>query len=91
MRQKIHDIIATSNKLGFPDVFLTMTCNPYGREITESLEPGETSKDRPELFNGVFHTKRRELLNQIVKEHVFSRVLAHVCVNEFKKRGLVSS
>ncbi len=27
MRQKMHDIIATSNKMGHPDIFLTMTCN----------------------------------------------------------------
>ena len=29
MRQKMQDIIATSNNLGFPDIFLTMACNPY--------------------------------------------------------------
>ncbi len=27
MRQKMHDIIATSNKMGHPDIFLAMTCN----------------------------------------------------------------
>ncbi len=33
MRQKMHDNIATSNKIGHPDIFLTMTCNPNWPEI----------------------------------------------------------
>ncbi len=28
VRQKMHNIIATSNKMGHPDIFVTMTCNP---------------------------------------------------------------
>ncbi len=40
MRQKMHDIIATSSTLRFPDIFLTMTSNPYWTEITKPLEPG---------------------------------------------------
>ena len=28
MRQKSHDIIVISNCIGYPDVFLTMACNP---------------------------------------------------------------
>ncbi len=28
MRQKMHDIIATSNEMGDPEIFLKMTCNP---------------------------------------------------------------
>ncbi len=91
MRQKMHDTIATSNTLGFPDIFLTMRCNPYWTEITESLEPVESAKDRPDLCNRVFPMKRRYLLDFIIWEKVFGRVVAHVCVNEFKTRGLVHS
>ncbi len=54
MRQKMHDIIATSNTLGFPDIFLTMTCNPHWTEITESLEPGQSGKDRIDPCNRSF-------------------------------------
>ncbi len=35
--------------------------------------------------------KRRELLNQIIKEQIFGIVVAHVCVNEFQKIGLSHS
>ncbi len=54
MRQKMQDIIATSNNLGFPDIFLIMTCNPYWKEILENLEPGQSPQDRPELCNRMF-------------------------------------
>ncbi len=33
MPQKMHDIIANSNKMGTPDIFLTMICNPNWPEI----------------------------------------------------------
>ena len=29
VRQKIHDFIAILNSVGHPDIFITMTCNPY--------------------------------------------------------------
>ena len=33
MRQQMYDMIAVSNKVGQPDIFLTMTCNPNWKEI----------------------------------------------------------
>ena len=87
----MHDIIATSNNLGFSDIFLTMACNPYWTEVRESLEPIQSAKDRPELCNRAFGMKRCFLLDYIIREKVFGRVVAHVCVNEFQKRGLVHS
>ncbi len=68
-----------------------MTCCPYWKEITESLEPGQTSKDRTELCNRVFLLKSRELQHRLIKDQIFGRVVAHVCVNKFHKRGLVQS
>ncbi len=49
MRQKTHDIIiAISNSIGNPDVFLTMTCNSKWPEILDSLVPGQNHTDRPD-------------------------------------------
>ncbi len=53
----MHGIIAASNNLGFPEILPTMTSNPYWKEITKSLEPGQTSKDRAELCNRLFRMK----------------------------------
>ena len=88
MRMKMHDIIAISNSIGHPDVFLTMTCNPYWPEITDSLFPGQRSDDRPDLCNRVFKMKLRILLQYLKNEEPFGRMIAHVSVIEFQKRGL---
>ena len=39
MRQKLHDIIATSNSIGHLDVFKTINCNPHWPEIQSALLP----------------------------------------------------
>ncbi len=88
MRQKMHDIIATSNKLGHPDIFLTMTCNPNWPEIRRSLLPSQTLKDRPHLCARVFRLKLKALMETVTKDKVFGTVVAHVRVIEFQKRGL---
>ena len=38
--------MASVEKLGKSDVFLTFTCNPKWPEITENLLPGQTTDDR---------------------------------------------
>ena len=88
MRQKMHDIIATSNKLGHPDIFLTMTCNPNWPEITRSLFSVQTAKERPDLCARVFRLKRKAAMETVVKHQLFGNVEAHVRVIDVQKRGL---
>ncbi len=59
MGQKMHDIIAISNNIGHPDVFLTMTCNPRWPEIENSLFPGQRASDRLDLCERVFRIKHK--------------------------------
>ena len=59
MREKMHDIIAISNSIGHPDVFLTMTYNPQWPEIEESRLPGQRANDRPDLSNRSFRMKHK--------------------------------
>ncbi len=47
MLQKMHDIIATSNKMGHPDIFLTMTCNPNWPEKISLTGTVSTRSARP--------------------------------------------
>lgn len=74
-----------------------MTCSPSWREITENLEqytcPKGTTKrqiasERPDLLVRVFDMKRKALIEDITKRHVFGRVRSYVYVIEFQKRGL---
>ena len=82
------DAMAIVRQFGKPDFFITMTCNPKWKEIVESLRPGESAADRPDLCARVFYLKHQELRNDLLKKHVLGTVLAHVESVEFQKRGL---
>ena len=84
----MQDIIATSNKLGHPDIFLTMTCNPKWPEITRCLLTGQSSADRPDLCARVFRLKLQSMMETVLSKKIFGTVIAHVRVIEFQKRGL---
>ena len=68
--------------------FITKTCNPRWIEITRELEPGEAPSDRPDLLARVFKLKLEQLLAELYKDGIFGRVVAHLYVIEFQKRGL---
>ncbi|CDF41007.1 ATP dpendant DNA helicase [Chondrus crispus] len=74
MRQQMHDIIAISNQIGHPDIFLTMTCNPSWPEITRALLPNQTPQDRPDLCARVFRLKMKDLMSLVINEEVFGTV-----------------
>jgi hypothetical protein len=48
MGQLYQDAMARVRKFGKPDLFVTFTCNPKWKEITDALFPGQIAKDRPE-------------------------------------------
>ena len=83
--QDAMSIIAAYKK---PDLFITFTCNPKWKEITDNLFNNQSAYDRPDLVARVFNIKKQQLLDDIIKNGVFGRVVAHVEVVEFQKRGL---
>jgi hypothetical protein len=88
MTQNYLDAMALVRKYGKPDYFITMTANPSWPEIRESLRPGETALDRPDLVARVFHIKFQELLRTLLKDKALGAVVAYTWVTEFQKRGL---
>ncbi len=88
MRLKMHDVIATSNKMGHPDIFLTMTCNPNWPEIRRCLLPRQSPQDRPDLCARVFSLNLKAFIEAVIKDKIFGEVVAHFRVIEFQKRGL---
>ncbi|XP_065658845.1 uncharacterized protein LOC136083378 [Hydra vulgaris] len=81
--------MAIIKKYGKSDLFITFICNPKWHEITESLYPGQTASDRPNLVNQVFKLKLNNLLKDIFKHGVLGKVATHVQAIEFQKRGLL--
>jgi hypothetical protein len=86
--QLYQDAMAMVRKLGKPDLFITFTCNPRWPEIRDALLPGQQPNDRPDLIARVFRIKLQELLTDLIKRQVLGRVVGHMHVVEFQKRGL---
>ncbi|KAL0291359.1 UNVERIFIED_CONTAM: hypothetical protein Sangu_2463800, partial [Sesamum angustifolium] len=88
MYQRYQDAMSVVQKFGKPDLFITMTCNPSWEEIQNELKPRQTPQDRPDLLTRIFRAKFEELKKDIYTKGVLGKVVAHVHVIEFQKRGL---
>ena len=88
MQQNYQDAMAIVAAHGRPDLFITMTCNPKWKEITENLLPGQRASDRPDIVTRVFQMKLSILLDDVTKRHIFGATIANLHVIEFQKRGL---
>jgi hypothetical protein len=87
MGQLYQDAMARVRKFGKPDLFVTFTCNPKWKEITDALLSGQTAKDRRDLVTRVFNLKLDALVKDI-KDGVLGNVIVKIWVIEFQKRGL---
>eukprot|EP00794_Sanderia_malayensis_P002727 gene2727-biopygen2251 len=88
MYQNSQDAMTIVRKYGRPDIFLTMTANPKWPEILENILPHQSPNDRPDIVTRVFQLKLQELLHELLKNDLLGKVIAHVYVVEFQKRGL---
>ena len=71
-----------------PDIFLTITANPRWPEIHENLLPNQSANDTPYIVSRVFQLKHKEVLHDLLKQHVLGHVTAFLYTSEFQKRGL---
>ena len=88
MIAKYQDAMTIVSRYGKPDLFITVTCNPRWSEIQESLFPGQTPSDRPDIVARVFKLKLDEIFHDLFKKHILGEVAAYIWVIEFQKRGL---
>ncbi|HEV7738464.1 MAG TPA: helitron helicase-like domain-containing protein, partial [Chlamydiales bacterium] len=84
----LQNSLAIVRHTGTQDLFITMTTDPNWPEIQETLLPGQTAIDRPDIVMRVFKQKKKELIKKIYKEGIFGRSVARVYAIEFQKRGL---
>lgn len=77
MLQHYLDAMTTCKYFGFPDLFLTFTCNPKWPEITRHLERHNLKpEDRPDICCRVFKMKLDDLIYQLTKKNVLGVVSA---------------
>ncbi|GJR15905.1 DNA helicase PIF1, ATP-dependent [Tanacetum coccineum] len=89
MMQNYLDAMTICKFYGYPDLFITFTCNPNWPEISRfTSERGLKSEDRPDIVTRVFKMKLDSLMKDLNDGRMFGRVKGAVYTIEFKKRGL---
>ncbi|XP_046417440.1 uncharacterized protein LOC124178246 [Neodiprion fabricii] len=91
MQQQYQDAMAITRKVGRPDLFITMTCNPKWPEICTVLKDfptGTTVNDIPTIACRIFNMRLQQALKEIESGSVFGKIEGYVYTVEFQKRGL---
>ncbi|ESR45401.1 hypothetical protein CICLE_v10003309mg, partial [Citrus x clementina] len=88
--QNYQDAMAICKWAGYPDLFLTFTCNPKWQEINNMLRlVGQNNDDnRVDIICRVFEIKLFQLMQDLKKDQPFGKIIACLYTIEFQKRGL---
>ncbi|XP_022024657.1 uncharacterized protein LOC110924993 [Helianthus annuus] len=89
MMQKYLDAMAICKAVGYPDLFITVTCNPNWPEIYRCLKDKWLNpQDRPDIIAWLFKIKINHLIQDFKKHKFFGGIQAIIYTIEFQKRGL---
>ncbi|XP_010462780.1 PREDICTED: uncharacterized protein LOC104743390 [Camelina sativa] len=89
MRNMYLDAMTICKYYGFPDLFITFTCNPKWLELVRFCSARNlNTDDRPEIISRVFKMKLNSLMDDLKKKHILGRILSSMYTIEFQKRGL---
>ena len=82
MDQLYFDGMSICIHVGFPNLFVTFTCNLYWPDIERLLKSMDLkAHDRPDIVSRVFRIKFEELLADLTKKHILGKVVA--CMSHF--------
>ncbi|KAK9053943.1 hypothetical protein SSX86_025018 [Deinandra increscens subsp. villosa] len=89
MMQNFLDAMALCKWYGYPDLFITITCNPRWPEVIRVLlDKTIKPEDRPDILCRIFKMKLDSLIKDIKEKSLFGKIQAVVYTIEFQKRGL---
>ena len=75
MMQNYLDAMTICKVYGYPDLFITFTCNPNWPEIQRFVvERGLNSDDRPDVIKRVFKQKLDSLMKEFKDKHYFGHL-----------------
>jgi hypothetical protein len=79
MIQNYQDAMAICSWSGYPDLFITFTCNHKWPEVVDFLNSYRLKpSDRPDLVSRLFKIKLDELIRDIKKGNIFGKVRAGI-------------
>ncbi|XP_021991783.1 uncharacterized protein LOC110888572 [Helianthus annuus] len=89
MRENYYDAMAICKWFGYPDFFITITCNPKWSEIKRFLKDTKINhEDRPDILCRLFKIKLDAIMKDLREKSLFGNASAVVYTIEFQKRGL---
>ncbi|XP_035845337.1 uncharacterized protein LOC110933803 [Helianthus annuus] len=89
MRENYYDVMAICKWFGYPDFFITITCNPKWPEIKRFLKDTKINPgDRPNILCRLFKIKLDAIMKDLREKSLFGNASAVVYTIEFQKRGL---
>ncbi|XP_021980234.1 uncharacterized protein LOC110876369 [Helianthus annuus] len=89
MQQNYLDAMALCKWYGYPDFFITITCNPKWPEVKRFLKDSTIkAEDRPDILCRLFKRKLDSLIKDFKDSKYFGEINAVVYTVEFQKRGL---
>ncbi|XP_048605224.1 uncharacterized protein LOC125582525 [Brassica napus] len=89
MKNNYLDAMTICKHFGFPDLFITFTCNPKWPELTRFLKTRNLKpEDRPEVICRIFKMKLESLMDDLTKKHILGKTVSSMYTIEFQKRGL---
>ncbi|KAF8077513.1 hypothetical protein N665_1031s0003 [Sinapis alba] len=89
MHQMYLDTMSICKYFGFPDLFITFTCNPKWPEMTRYFKKYNLkSEDRPDLCCRLFKIKLDSLMDDLTKKQLLGKTVSAIYTIEFQKRGL---
>ncbi|KAL7602055.1 hypothetical protein Lser_V15G21000 [Lactuca serriola] len=92
MLQNYLDAMSLCKWFGYPDFFITFTCNPKWPEIKRFLKDTSLQpEDRPDILCRLFKIKLDAFIKELREKRIFGTVQAYVYTIEFQKRGLPHS
>ena len=75
--QKYLDAMAICKSDGYPDLFITVTCNPNWPEIYRCLhDKALNAEDRPDIISRIFKCKLDHLIKDFKKHKFFGDIQA---------------
>ncbi|CAN7111832.1 unnamed protein product, partial [Brassica rapa subsp. narinosa] len=79
MHQMYLDAMTICKYYGFPDLFITFTCNPKWPELTRYFQKYNLrAEDRPDLCCRLFKVKLDTLMDDLTKKHLLGRTVSGV-------------
>ncbi|KAF7820696.1 uncharacterized protein G2W53_026151 [Senna tora] len=88
-RENFQDAMTICNATGFPDLFITFTCNPKWSELDRLFASIRCRpEDWPDLVSHILKIKLNMLIKDIARDILFGKCRADMYTIEFQKRGL---